>query len=108
MSQCMHAFVREHIVRGAFKNKVRPVLLNRRRQPILTSMREICLLWRRRQRKRRGAFVMDDSWFGERNDDAFLGDWEVNEKKLREVSRDSEERSRRSDWILVSGWSRRW
>ena len=27
MSQCMHAFVREHIVRGAFKNKVRPVLL---------------------------------------------------------------------------------
>ena len=28
MSQCMHAFVREHIVRGAFKHKVRPVLLN--------------------------------------------------------------------------------
>lgn len=24
MSQCMHAFVREHIVRGAFKHKVRP------------------------------------------------------------------------------------
>ena len=28
MSQCMHAFVREHIVRGAFKHKVRPVLLH--------------------------------------------------------------------------------
>ena len=28
MSQCMHRFVREHIVRGAWKKKVRPVLLN--------------------------------------------------------------------------------
>ena len=28
MSQCMHRFVREHIVRGTWKKKTRPVLLN--------------------------------------------------------------------------------
>ncbi len=28
MSQCMHRFVREHIVRGTWKKKTRPVHLN--------------------------------------------------------------------------------
>ena len=29
-------------------------------------------------------FVMDDGWFGHRkNDDSSLGDWYVNEKKLK-------------------------
>lgn len=47
-------------------------------------MRESCLLWLKKA-KEAGVelFVMDDGWFGERNDDAHsLGDWEVNEKKL--------------------------
>ena len=84
MSQCMHAFVREHIVRGAFKHKVRPVLLNSW-EAAYFDINERKLLALAKKAKEAGVelFVMDDGWFGERNDDAHsLGDWEVNEKKL--------------------------
>ncbi len=111
MSQCMHAFVREHIVRGAFKHKVRPVLLNSW-EAAYFDINERKLLALAKKAKEAGVelFVMDDGWFGERNDDAHsLGDWEANERRsFREVLRDLEERSRRLGWISVSGWSRRW
>ena len=84
MSQCMHAFVREHIVRGAFKHKVRPVLLNSW-EAAYFDINERKLLALAKKAKEAGVelFVMDDGWFGERNDDAHsMGDWEVNEKKL--------------------------
>ena len=71
MSQCMHAFVREHIVRGAFKNKVRPVLLNSW-EAAYFDINERNLLALAKKAKEAGVelFVMDDGWFGERNDDA--------------------------------------
>ena len=84
MSQCMHKFVREHIVRGTWKHKMRPVLLNSWEASYF-DINEHKLLSLAKAGKEVGIelFVMDDGWFGERNDDSHsLGDWQVNTKKL--------------------------
>lgn len=84
MSQCMHRFVREHIVRGVWKRKTRPVLLNSWEASYF-DINERKLLALAKAGKEAGVelFVMDDGWFGERNDDRHsLGDWDVNSKKL--------------------------
>lgn len=84
MSQNMHQFVREHIVRGTWKNKVRPVLLNSWEASYF-DINERKLLNLAKAGKEVGIelFVMDDGWFGTRNDDTqSLGDWDVNLKKL--------------------------
>ncbi|MBQ8626461.1 MAG: alpha-galactosidase [Agathobacter sp.] len=84
MSGQLHNFVREHIVRGKWKNKERPVLLNSWEASYF-DINERKLLNLAKAAKEVGIelFVMDDGWFGERNDDASsLGDWEVNQKKL--------------------------
>ena len=85
MSQNMHSFIRNHIVRGFWKEKERPVLLNSW-EAAYFSINENKLL----RLAKAGAdvgielFVMDDGWFGKRNDDtSSLGDWEVNEKKIK-------------------------
>lgn len=84
MSLCMHRFVREHIVRGTWKRKVRPVLLNSW-EAAYFNINEKKLLNLAKAGKEVGIelFVMDDGWFGERTDETgSLGDWEVNLKKL--------------------------
>jgi len=84
MSHRMHAFVREHIVRGVWKYKERPVLLNSWEANYF-DIDEGKLLALAKKAKEVGVelFVMDDGWFGERNDDKrALGDWEPNLKKL--------------------------
>ncbi len=84
MSQHMHDFVREHIVRGSWKHRTRPVLLNSWEASYF-DIDEHKLLSLARAGKKAGIelFVMDDGWFGERNDDkTSLGDWDVNKKKL--------------------------
>ena len=84
MSQHMHRFVREHIVRGDWKNKTRPVLLNSWEASYF-DINERRLLSLAKAGKEVGIelFVMDDGWFGTRDDDTqALGDWEVNRKKL--------------------------
>ena len=84
MSGQMHRFVREHIVRGEWKHKVRPVLLNSWEASYF-NINEKRLLNLAKAGKEAGIelFVMDDGWFGQRNDDTTsLGDWDVNEKKL--------------------------
>lgn len=84
MSLCMHRFVREHIVRGSWKKKERPVLLNSW-EAAYFDIDERKLLRLAKAGKEAGIelFVMDDGWFGTRTDDTrSLGDWAVNEKKL--------------------------
>lgn len=84
MSRHMHDFVREHIVRGEWKNKVRPVLLNSW-EAAYFDINEGKLLNLAKAGKDVGIelFVMDDGWFGERDDDtSSLGDWDENKKKL--------------------------
>lgn len=84
MSRQMHHFVREHIVRGKWKKKIRPVLLNSW-EAAYFNIDERKLLKLAKAGKEAGVelFVMDDGWFGERTDDSrSLGDWQVNLKKL--------------------------
>lgn len=84
MSQHMHQFIREHIVRGEWKDKARPVLLNSW-EAAYFDINERKLLALAKAGKAVGIelFVMDDGWFGTRDDDTqSLGDWEVNLKKL--------------------------
>lgn len=84
MSGQMHRFVREHIVRGEWKNRIRPVLLNSWEASYF-HINERKLLNLAKAGKEAGIelFVMDDGWFGARNDDtSSLGDWDVNSVKL--------------------------
>lgn len=84
MSQNMHRFVRECIVRGTWKKKVRPVLLNSW-EAAYFDINERKLLKLAKAGKDVGVelFVMDDGWFGTRdNDTQGLGDWYPNLKKL--------------------------
>ncbi len=84
MSNNMHEFVREHIVRGAWKAKPRPVLLNSWEASYF-HINEHSLLKLANEAKKCGIelFVLDDGWFGKRSDDTkSLGDWEVNQHKL--------------------------
>ncbi len=84
MSHNMHDFVNEHIVRGYWKNRERPVLVNNW-EATTFNFNEKKILEIAKATKNIGAemFVLDDGWFGKRNNDkAGLGDWYVNTKKL--------------------------
>ena len=84
MSHSMHTFVREHIVRGQWKHEVRPVLINSW-EACYFDVTERKLLNLARKAKDVGIelFVLDDGWFGSRNDDTTsLGDWSANPSKL--------------------------
>jgi alpha-galactosidase len=84
MSQNMHAFVNDHIVRGEWSKKARPVLLNSWEANYF-DINESKLVALAKKGKEVGVelFVMDDGWFGDRHDDKrALGDWFVNTKKL--------------------------
>ena len=84
LSEKLHFFVREHVIRGRWKRKPRPVLLNSW-EACYFNISESRLLSLAKAAKKLGVelFVMDDGWFGERNDDACsLGDWYANPKKL--------------------------
>ena len=84
MSRCMHEFVRKHVVRGTWRDKERPILINSWEANYF-NFTQGSLLGLAREAKKCGIelFVMDDGWFGERNDDhRSLGDWYENKKKL--------------------------
>ena len=84
MSGQMHDFVSKHILRGPWKDRLRPVLLNSW-EAAYFKISESKLLRLARKAKSVGIelFVMDDGWFGERSDDSSsLGDWYPNKKKL--------------------------
>jgi len=84
LSQNMHAFARRHIVRGKWRDRERPVLLNSWEAAYM-DINEAKLLRLAKAAAGVGVelFVMDDGWFGERNSDrAGLGDWKPNRKKL--------------------------
>ncbi len=84
LSQHFHAFVNRHIVRGDWKDKERPILLNDWEAYFFQFTRGK-LLRLARKAKKAGVelFVLDDGWFGKRDDDhAALGDYTINRRKL--------------------------
>ncbi|MBR1508184.1 MAG: alpha-galactosidase [Eubacterium sp.] len=84
MSQNMHAFVKKHIVRGYWRDRPRPVVLNSWEANYFNiDERKLTRLAEAGADAGIELFVMDDGWFGDRNDDTSgLGDWKVNRKKL--------------------------
>ena len=84
LSQRMHRFVLEHIIPAYWQYRERPVLYNDW-EGCMFDFNQRKLLSLAKQAKDLGCelFVLDDGWFGERNDDtAGLGDYHVNKKKL--------------------------
>ena len=84
MSQRFHRFIRDHVTRGKFQHADRPVLVNNW-EGTYFNFTEEKLLDIARVGKEVGLelFVLDDGWFGKRDDDrSGLGDWFVNRKKL--------------------------
>ena len=84
VSRHFHDFVNRHVVRGDWREKERPVLLNNW-EATFFDFKESRLLRMAAEARKLGIelFVLDDGWFGARNSDqAGLGDYEVNRKKL--------------------------
>lgn len=85
LSNNFHNFINKHIVRGPWKDKERPILLNSW-EAFQFRFNKAKLLKLAKIGKQVGVelFVLDDGWFSRRNDDkAGLGDYNVNTKKLR-------------------------
>lgn len=84
LSMRYHKCIREHICRGKYKSEPRPVLLNSWEAAYFKFTGEtITKLAQNAARLGIDMVVMDDGWFGKRdNDNSGLGDWQVNEEKL--------------------------
>lgn len=84
MSRSFHDLFRSHLIRGEYKDKKRPILINNWEATYFDFNTEK-LIAIAKQAAELGIemLVMDDGWFGHRNDDnTSLGDWFVNEEKL--------------------------
>ena len=84
LSLNLHNTIRKHVLTGPWKDRVRPLLLNSWEACYFDfdgdTIRSIA-----REAKDLGfeMIVVDDGWFGKRDDDTTsLGDWSVNEEKL--------------------------
>ncbi len=84
LSRRYHRLYREHLCRGRYREERRPVLINSW-EALLYDFDAAKLLALARDAAELGIemLVIDDGWFGRRNDDqSSLGDWTVNEQKL--------------------------
>ncbi len=84
MSRTFHKILRTRVCRGAYRDKIRPILINnweatyfnfneKRLKNIVDTGKELGI----------ELFVLDDGWFGHRNNTkSSLGDWYVNKTKL--------------------------
>ena len=84
MSHIFHRAIRNNLCRGKFKNARRPVLINNWEGTYFDFTGDK-LIAMAKDAADMGVelFVMDDGWFGKRDDDnSGLGDWQVNEEKL--------------------------
>ncbi|MCL2486482.1 MAG: alpha-galactosidase, partial [Oscillospiraceae bacterium] len=84
LSQNFHRFINENVVRGDWKGRERPVLINNWEAHFFKFTRgKLLKLARRAKRLGIELFVLDDGWFGKRDSDrAGLGDYAVNRRKL--------------------------
>ena len=85
----LHSFVNKHIIPKRRQNKKRPVVINNWEGTGFDFTREK-ILEIAKKGKKIGAemFVLDDGWFGKRNDDrSSLGDWFDNVEKTGGISR---------------------
>lgn len=126
LSSAFHELFNQHLVRGRYKNETRPVLINNWEATYFDfDAQKILDIAKASSELGVELFVLDDGWFGHReNDRSSLGDWFVNEEKLpggldgiskavhqlgmkfglwfepEMISEDSELFKRHPDWIL--------
>ncbi|MBR5733551.1 MAG: alpha-galactosidase, partial [Lachnospiraceae bacterium] len=85
MSRTFHDLYRKHLLRSKYKDIRRPILINNW-EATYFDFNTDKLISIAKQASELGIemLVMDDGWFGKRNfDDKSLGDWVVNEDKLK-------------------------
>lgn len=84
LSQTLHQAIVSNLIRSCWKDRVRPILVNNW-EATYFDFNEEKILTIAKKAKEAGVelFVLDDGWFGARNDDyRGLGDWYVNLEKL--------------------------
>lgn len=85
MTRTYHDLYRKHLIRSPYVDKPRPILINNW-EATYFDFDDEKLIDIAKDAKECGIemLVMDDGWFGRRNDDnSSLGDWKVNENKLK-------------------------
>lgn len=84
MTHTYHKLFKNHLMRGRWKDKPSPILINNW-EATYFGFDEESIIKIAQEAKALGVelFVLDDGWFGNRNDDkTSLGDWFVNKSKL--------------------------
>lgn len=84
LSHVFHNLFNNNLVRGIWKNSLRPILINNwESMGFDFDENKLLLLAERASEIGIELFVLDDGWFGKRNNDSSsLGDWVVNKGKL--------------------------
>lgn len=85
MTRTFHDLYRNHLIRGKYKDKKRPILINNW-EATYFDFDTAKLLSIAKEASSLGIemLVMDDGWFGDRSsDNSSLGDWVVNEDKIQ-------------------------
>ena len=85
MTRTFHDLYRSHLIRSPYLHKKRPILINNW-EATYFDFDEKKLLEIAKDASELGIemLVMDDGWFGKRSfDDSSLGDWFVNEEKIK-------------------------
>ena len=85
MTRIFHDFYRNHLIRSEYKNQKRPILINNWEATYFDfDTDKLIAIAKQASVLGIEMLVMDDGWFGNRCDDnRALGDWFVNEEKLK-------------------------
>lgn len=85
MSQTFHKLYGKRLARGTWRDRVRPILINNWEATVFDFDEEkILSIAKKASEVGVEMFVLDDGWFGQRNDDRHgLGDWTPNLQKLK-------------------------
>ena len=84
MSRAFHSLLRERVCRGPWRDRLRPVLINNWEATYFDfDHQKLMEIARAAAEAGIELFVLDDGWFGRRdNDHCSLGDWVENRRKL--------------------------
>ena len=84
MSRTFHDLYRQHLIRGEYKDKRRPILINNWEATYFNfDTDKLIAIAKQASELGIEMLVMDDGWFGHRDsDNSSLGDWFVYEKKI--------------------------
>ncbi len=85
MTRTFHDLYRSHLIRGRYKDKKRPILINNWEATYFNfDAEKLVSIAKEASSLGIEMLVMDDGWFGKRSsDNCSLGDWVVNEEKIK-------------------------